>query len=155
MKPKKRSKGKYPYKGTWYKSRFEQNIARYLDSISCPFKYEEVTYFYRHPVKNGRCLDCESKNVVRFRKYTPDWLIPVRDQDIIIESKGKFDQAGRSMMASVREEYPTLDIRFIFQRNNKISRSSKTRYSDWADRHGFPHYIVKGGIYIPDEWISI
>ena len=44
-------------------------------------------------------------------------------------------------MLAVKEQNPELDIRFVFQRNNTLSKNSKTTYGAWCEKHGFPYCI--------------
>lgn len=53
-------------------------------------------------------------------------------------------------MLAVRRNYPELDIRILFQKNNKL-RGSKLRYTDWAIRNNFNDTAV--GDTIPVEWL--
>ena len=78
--------------------------------------------------------------------YNPDWVLP---NGVIIETKGNFDASDRSKHLKVQEQYPWLDIRFVFQRDNKIYRKSVTRYSDWCKQHGFKFSIGR----VPVSWV--
>lgn len=51
-------------------------------------------------------------------------------------------------MIAVKEFNPELDIRFYFPYDNKLRKSSKTRYSDWCRKNGFPFYVGK----VPKIW---
>lgn len=84
------------------------------------------------------------------RNYIPDFILP---NGIVIEFKGKLDRTVREKMALVFEQNPDLDIRLVFMRNNKISKTSKTRYSDWCDKRGIKYHVSEEGK-IPDEWIT-
>ena len=46
------------------------------------------------------------------RTYTPDFYIP--ETNIYIEAKGHLDKGDRVKMLLVKEQYPDLDIRFVF-----------------------------------------
>ena len=54
-------------------------------------------------------------------------------------------------MLAVKKQHPELDIRFIFQRNNTLTKRSKTTYGDWCDKHGFPWCIYP---HLPPEWFD-
>ena len=60
------------------------------------------------------------------------------------------NQARRKMLA-VKAQHPELDIRFVFQRNNTLSKQSKTTYGAWADKHGFKWCIFPD---IPTSWLK-
>jgi hypothetical protein len=53
-------------------------------------------------------------------------------------------------MLAVKESHPDKDIRFVFQANNKIHPKSVTRYSDWAEKHGFKYAIGEA----PKDWFE-
>lgn len=54
-------------------------------------------------------------------------------------------------MLNVKRDNPTLKLALLFQRNNTLTKASKTTYTMWAEKYGFPSAI---GIVIPDEWIK-
>ena len=56
-------------------------------------------------------------------------------------------------MALVVEQNPHLDIRILLMRDNKISKQSKTRYSDWLEKRNIKYAISEYGI-IPEEWLA-
>ena len=54
-------------------------------------------------------------------------------------------------MKLVKEANPELDIRILFQTpNNKIIKTSKTTYADWADKHGYLWAAKE----IPTNWLE-
>jgi hypothetical protein len=54
-------------------------------------------------------------------------------------------------MKAVKEANPDLDIRIIFQSpHNKINKRSKTTYSMWAEKNGFPWCAYYA---IPVDWL--
>jgi len=79
-------------------------------------------------------------------KYVPDFVLP---NGIIIETKGWFPPEDRRKMANVKRCHPELDIRFIFLKDQPITKGSKTLYSTWAEKHGFPWALKT----IPVDWI--
>jgi hypothetical protein len=117
-----------------WRSGLESTIAKQLELMRIPYKYEEKVVSYIVP---------ESKH-----RYTPDFELP---NGIIIETKGRFITADRKKHLLVKEQHPELDIRFVFSNPRaKISKVSKTTYADWCDKYGFK-YAAK---MIPDEWIK-
>jgi len=82
------------------------------------------------------------------RTYTPDFKLP---NGIIIETKGRFTPDDRKKHLLIKEQYPDLDIRFVFSNsNNKIRKGSKTSYADWCDKNGF----LFANKLIPEEWLK-
>lgn len=114
-----------------YRSKFEGRVAAALDSAGAAFLYE-----------------CSRLPYVTERTYTPDFELP---NGVILEAKGFFKPADRTKMIAVKKAHPELDIRFVFQANNRLSKSSKTTYGAWADKHGFPWCI---GPTIPESWLK-
>jgi len=113
-----------------FRSGFEQDVAGQLLSADCDFEYETLRVKYT--------VD---------RSYKPDFILP---NGVILEVKGRFTGADRSKHLSVKAQNPELDIRFVFMRDNTLGPSSKTRYSEWCDKHGFQYCFVN----IPGEWIN-
>jgi hypothetical protein len=117
-----------------WRSGLESTIAKQLELMRIPYKYEEKVVSYTVP---------ESKH-----RYTPDFELP---NGIIIETKGRFITADRKKHLLVKEQHPELDIRFVFSNPRaKISKTSKTTYADWCDKFGFK-YAAK---MIPKEWLD-
>lgn len=117
-----------------FRSRFEQQLAKQLEAKKIDYRYEEEMIRYTKPITPSR--------------YTPDFVLP---NGIIIEAKGLFIASDRKKHLLVKEQYPHLDIRFVFQRaNNRLSKTSKTTYADWATKNGF----LWADSSIPDAWLT-
>lgn len=85
------------------------------------------------------------------RNYIPDFTITFKDgRQLFIEAKGWLRSEDRSKMIAVKKANPTLDIRLLFQNDNKLNKNSKSRYSDWALKHGFPFAFKR----VPKEWLQ-
>ena len=101
-----------------FKSNFEINFADLLKSMNMSYVYEPDKFDY---------------TVVH--TYTPDFKIT---SDIYVETKGVWDGEGRNKLLTVRKQHPGLQIIMCFQNPNlKLSKTSKTTYRQWADKHGF------------------
>ena len=83
----------------------------------------------------------------KIKKYCPDFVLP---NGIIIEVKGRLTMADRVKHLAIKEQYPDQDVRFIFQYDNTLTKGSKTRYSDWCDKHEIPYAFNV----IPKEWLQ-
>lgn len=70
--------------------------------------------------------------------YLPDVVI----DGIIYELKGLWEATDRKKMLCVRDCNPNQKIVMVFQRNNPINKGSKTRYSDWCDKHGLEWMMI-------------
>ena len=113
-----------------YRSGLEEKIGKFLDKNAIPYLYEVQKFHY-----------------VTESNYTPDFFLP---NGVIIEAKGFLKPTDRRKMVAVKQQHPELDIRFIFQRNNYLTKQSKTTYGDWATKHGFPWCIYPN---VPPEWL--
>ncbi len=117
-----------------YRSGLEDKIAAQLRAGGIDPQYETLTIKYVKPE--------------RIAKYTPDFPLP---NGIIIETKGRFVTADRQKHLLIKEQRPDLDIRFVFSNpKTRISKTSKTTYAMWCEKHGFK-YAAK---LIPDEWLK-
>lgn len=114
------------------RSGFERTLAAQMKKLGVKFDYEPIALPF----------------VIK-RKYFPDFYIP--SKKLYIEAKGKLDADTKAKMIAVKEAHPELDIRIVFMRgSNKLSKSSKKTYMDWAALHGFP--AADGEI--PAEWLK-
>ena len=117
-----------------YKSGFELDTAKFLKENNVKFDYESKTIEYIQPEKK--------------RKYTPDFIL---GNGIIIETKGRWTLEDRKKHLLIKEQYPELDIRFVFQNSNsKIRKGSKTTYAMFCDKHGLTYASKQ----IPKDWLK-
>lgn len=123
-------------KNSRYKSGFEVKIAKSLEEQGVEVKYEQTKIKFTVPPKD--------------RNYIPDFELP---NGIFVEGKGKLDRDAREKMALVIEQNPDKDIRLLFMRNNKISKVSNTKYSDWCEKRGVKYAISEQGN-VPESWIA-
>lgn len=133
---RRRASWKREHKGNTLRSGLEFKIAQNLEKAKMGYKYEEVDVTYTVP---------ESKH-----KYKPDFVL---DNGIVIEAKGRFTPADRRKMALVTEQNPDLDIRMLFMVDNTLSKSSKTKYTDWCKARGIPCHVSREGD-IPKDWLK-
>ena len=83
------------------------------------------------------------------RSYTPDFYLP--KHGFYLEAKGIFTARDRKKHIWIKEQYPELDLRFVFQNARlPIRRGSKTTCADWCDKKGFKwcHKVL------PSDWIN-
>lgn len=131
-----RSRWKKKHGKLTLRSGLEKRTAEYLETNKIPFEYETMTIEYTVPSK--------------VHKYKPDFIL---ESGIIVEAKGRFDAATRQKMAHVIEQNPDLDIRLLFQRDNTISKSSKTTYTAWCEKRGIKCHVSASGE-LPDDWLK-
>lgn len=117
------------------RSGYEKKVRKCLEENKVQYTYESMVIKYVVP---------ETK-----RSYTPDFILP---NGVIIEAKGYWDAESRRKMALVVEQNPHLKLKMLLQRDNTISKKSKTKYSDWAKARGIECVVSPQGI-IPEEWL--
>jgi hypothetical protein len=117
-----------------YKSKLEEKVAKQLEAEKLEFTYESFKIHYVIPSRKA--------------SYRPDFIIG----NMMIETKGYFRSAAdRQKLLLVKEQYPELDLRLLFQNANlPIYKGSKTTYAQWAESNGFL-YADKGTI--PQSWL--
>ena len=119
------------------RSGYERKVRKCLEENKVQYAYESMVVKYVVP---------ETR-----RSYTPEFILA---NGVIIESKGyPFSSKDRAKMLYVREQHPELDIRLLFQKDLKLSKTSKTSYTDWAKKHGFIYHVSPQG-HIPKEWLK-
>jgi len=134
-----------------YRSQYEAGVARALDKTGHVFGYEAQTYPLEVTATRGhRCTDCGLKNILRKTRYTPDFHIDRRGVPLIVETKGKFTGRDRRIALAFREQYPDVDYRLCFQRDNLLSKASKTRYTEWCRKHEIVCHV---GPTVPSTWL--
>lgn len=117
-----------------YRSKSEERVAGHLKDLGVAFQYEP---------KDGKV----TYKVERTASYLPDFVIP---GDIILEVKGYLSPSDRAKYIRIKESNPDIDLRFVFDRaSNKLNKTSKTTYAQWATKHGF-EWCEK---IIPPTWI--
>jgi hypothetical protein len=99
-----------------YRNPFEARCAR---DLGPSYEYEAV--------KLSFTLECT---------YLPDFIDKAKKR--IVEAKGLFDAADRRKMLAVKKAHPDYTIEIWFTNPEKtISKSSKTTYRAWCEKHGF------------------
>ena len=117
-----------------FKSGLENTINEQLLQLGIDGEYEQTEFEYTVPATK--------------HKYTPDFKL---SNGIYIETKGRFLLDDRKKHLYIKEQYPDLDIRFVFQNpKTKLYKGSKTTYANWCDKHGFK-WAAKT---IPLDWIE-
>lgn len=130
-----------------YRSKFEQHIAQWLTKHKIHFTYESGRLVYYQNIPSGFCRKCGLTDVGRRRVYIPDFVLSLSSGgQRFLEGKGKLDVSQRTKFLALTKVY---DIRLIFMRNNKIYRTSETRYMDWAKQHGIRACVFPD---IPRSW---
>lgn len=117
-----------------YRSGLEEDVQKQLKKAKVKNEYESIRITYVIP---------SSSHV-----YTPDFLLW---NGIVIETKGRWVLEDRRKLALIKEQYPNLDLRMVFNRSkSKIRKGSKTTYADICKKLGIP-FADK---WIPEEWMK-
>lgn len=122
-----------------FRSGFEDKAASQLLSAGIDPCYEQTVIKYTIPEREA--------------KYTADFRLP---NGIIVETKGRFVTEDRKKHKLLKQQYPDLDIRILFQRpTTPISKKSPTSYAKWCDDHGVRWgKAVSRDAPIPVEWLN-
>jgi len=144
------------------RSKFEGTIVAELKKRKIRFTYEPDKLDFFSDVRGGRCPACGHKPVQKKRYYVPDFRIKQYKKatdfgvfetfTVYIEGKGKLTPSERTKLLDIRKHNPLADIKIVFMRDNKLSRNSTTRYSEWATANGFPNCV--GPENMPKEWFK-
>lgn len=125
-----------------YRSKFEADLAARLEKDRVPFAYETETFPITLTVVGAACGACgERKRVYKPSRYTPDFFFP----NWVVEAKGKFTARDRKRVMALLAEFLSRGERrkfaLLFMRDNKLSKTSKIRYSNWCTTHAIPYAI--------------
>ena len=129
------------------RSKFERMIARQLEEQGAKYEYEAAAFEYWLPVYQAECGNCGDTSVYKKHFYTPDFFL---ENGVILEVKGRFTAKDRKIAKAMREYHPTLDIRYVFYADNKLSKASSTRYSGWCEKGGFKYAFKQ----VPEDWLT-
>lgn len=129
-----------------WRSQFERKLRERLDRELVPYGYETRTFSIDVPV-SGYCADCGSKLLMRHSVYTPDFFF----KTWTVEAKGKFTAKDRKRVEALLSANPRpMKFAMLFQRDNLLSKTSKTRYTDWCEKNGIACSV---GWFDP-EWLT-
>ncbi|MFM1566113.1 MAG: hypothetical protein ACKJRP_04225 [SAR86 cluster bacterium] len=135
-----------------YRSRFEFNIALWLEQSGVAFEYEPKKISYLHPVHQGTCLSCASSYVGRRSVYLPDFWLP--EQKLWIEAKGRWPGSGRTKTLAVLSsdnELTLENFRMLFMYDNWLTKKHRQTYTGWCQAQGI---ICATGVELPKEWLN-
>ena len=121
-----------------FRSGLEDNVNDLLKEQNKSFSYESEKISYIQP---------QTKH-----NYTPDFVLNKIDGNkMYVETKGRWVKTDRLKFDLIFQQYPNIDIRFVFQNPNaKLYKGSKTTYAQYCDKKGW--YWAKKEI--PEEWLN-
>ena len=107
--------------------------------------------------ENGKSFSYESEKISYIQpetkhNYTPDFVLnKMVGGKMYVETKGRWVKTDRLKFDLIFEQYPGIDIRFVFQNPNaKLYKGSKTTYAQYCDKKGW-RWAKKE---IPEEWLK-
>ncbi|MEK9894937.1 MAG: hypothetical protein VW518_00740 [Burkholderiaceae bacterium] len=119
-----------------YRSGSEVKTANFLNNLKIPFEFESQYINYTW---------------LEDKKYLPDFILP---NGIIIEVKGRFTRQDRKKHLFIRNQYPYIDIRFVFDNpRSKLNKGGKSSYGDWCDKNEFK-YCSLAELFVIEEWAN-
>ena len=120
-----------------YRSGLEDKLSKQITTAGLEVQYETDKISYQVPPRQA--------------KYTPDFRLTKDGGFFYVEAKGIWDVKDRQKHLLIQEQYPDIDIRFVFSNsNNKLYKGSKTTYASFCDKHRL-QWAHKT---IPDEWLT-
>ena len=119
-----------------YRSKFEHKIAEQITNGGLSVEYETDKIAYVIPSRHSH--------------YCPDFKLPKPGGFFYVEVKGRWLVEDRHKHLLIKEQFPALDIRFVFQNaKTKLYKGSPTSYADYCDKHGFVYADKR----IPEDWL--
>lgn len=119
------------------RSKLEERFEYLLNDLQIQYKYEKDKLTYIIP---------ESKHT-----YLIDWSLP---NNLFCETKGYLsDHQERTKYLLIKQQYPNLDLRFVFGDPNKLCGGMKMTHAQWAIKNGFKYCSIKD-YNIIKEWLN-
>ena len=131
-----------------YASKLEERVAKQLEEKGVKYEYEPIKLIWRDRFPRAKCSECGGTEVYQQRSYTPDFVL---GNGIIVEVKGRLTRRDRRILIGVVRCNSEIDLRIIFDKDNRINKGARSRYSDWARRNNFK-WSIKGEV--PTEWLK-
>jgi len=118
------------------RSKLELKFEDILLDNNAEYEYESTVISYIIPESN--------------HKYTVDWTLL---NGPLIETKGYLsDHQERTKYVLLKQQYPELDLRFVFDNPNKLCGGTKYTHAKWADKWGFKYCSIKD-VDVIKSWI--
>lgn len=119
------------------RSKLEDKFENLLQELDVSYEYEHTKIPYTIP---------ESHHT-----YIVDWTTL---NGIHLETKGYLsDYAERRKYILLKQQHPTMDLRFIFDNPNKLCGGTKQTHAAWAEKAGFKWCGIKDTDTIK-EWLK-
>ena len=120
-----------------FRSGLEEAVSRQVIEAGIELQYETEKILYTVPARQA--------------KYTPDFKLPKSGGFFFVETKGLWPVKDRHKHLLIKQQFPDLDIRFVFSNANaRLYKGSPTTYAMYCEKHGF-RYASK---LIPEDWLE-
>lgn len=109
------------------RSKLELKFEEIIKDFQAEYDYEVTKISYTVP---------ESNHI-----YTVDWTLI---NGLLVETKGYLsDHKERYKYVLLKQQYPEMDLRFVFDNPNKLCGGTKMTHAKWAEKYGFPYCSIK------------
>jgi len=119
------------------RSKLELKFEEIIKGFNIEYDYEVTKIPYTVPESN--------------HTYTVDWTLI---NGLLVETKGYLsDHRERYKYVLLKQQYPDMDLRFVFDNPNKLCGGTKMTHAKWAEKYGFPYCSIKDTEQI-EAWIK-
>lgn len=119
------------------RSKLELKFEEVIKGFNIEYDYEVTKIPYTVPESN--------------HTYTVDWTLI---NGLLVETKGYLsDHRERYKYVLLKQQYPDMDLRFVFDNPNKLCGGTKMTHAKWAEKYNFPYCSIKDTEQI-EAWIK-
>lgn len=150
---------------SWFEKQIADNLERMKSYYDFDYSYHDdkynIHYWYYNKYNSlYEQINVDKSEIVNDKIhhiYKPDFVLHKDGSDILIESKGYLSTKDRTKMLRIKELYPHLDIRFVFQVKQKLkgkngAKLKKEIYNtEWAEQNNFEYSV---GAMLPKKWFK-
>lgn len=121
-----------------FRSGLEVTISEQIKKAGIKLQYETDKIRYTIPEREA--------------KYTPDFKLPKKGGFFFyVETKGIWTVQDRSKHLLIKQQYPDIDLRFVFSNQNaRLYKGSPSTYASYCEKHGFKYAHRR----IPEDWLE-
>jgi hypothetical protein len=112
---------------------FSSDVAQALRQDGRPFQHKELIGQYTTPP--------------RLALWIPDFVL---HNGIVVECKGYWRPEDITKIRLVREQFPDLDVRFVFSSSQQKDKRSRATYASICKKLGIPC----NDLTVPREWLD-
>jgi len=140
-----------------FRSGLEKRMADELNKRGIQFEFEQAQIPYFKQAHHHKCKECGSENIYSLHNYHPDFYLP--EYGFYIETKGRFLGADRKKHVAIQAT-TDIDVRFVFQKNDYLTKKKKQTYTGWCDSKGLPYFVIvtktkkREEQLLPEEWFN-